>query len=411
MPKKPMEDLNQFETIKCPLCSCDEYETVYQCFQETGYTLGRIQTSFVVCNDCGFMYQNPRPKVELLIKHYAENIEASGSVYHDQNPDASHDKRQKARQVFYERFFNERNEGSLLEVGCSTGEFLLTLRLNNWRLTGLEASENAANQARANGVSVICGFLEEIKLPEESFDAVCCFGVLEHLHDINNTLQIMTRILKQGGYLCVEVPDSMKPAPQVSEFFSFEHLSHFTKDTLILFLKGYGYSHFIFDDAVSDARLRMCAWKTGKAMPLNESGIGAIDKSAVYDARKELIARVKEYKAGKDAFEKDIRGRLSSHILRWKSQGKKVAIYGAGVHTRYLMNLFDMSENISAILDSDPRKHGKKFLRWTVSDESLLEGGQVDAVIISSKPFENEIYKRIEKYATGTGLEIVRCYA
>ncbi len=139
MSKEPWK-CREFETIKCPVCACIEYETVYQCHQETGYTLGRIQTSFVVCKDCGFLFQNPRPRLELLMRHYEENIEASGSVYHDPGPDASHDTRQKARRVFYKKYFNEINNGALLEVSCSNRQFLLALGSNGWKLTGLEAS-------------------------------------------------------------------------------------------------------------------------------------------------------------------------------------------------------------------------------------------------------------------------------
>ena len=73
-----------------------------------------------------------------------------------------------------------------------------------------------------------------------------------------------------------------------------------------------------------------------------------------------LISQIDKYKNGKDVLERNILDRLSSHVLRWKEQGKRVAIYGAGLHTKYLLNLFDLSETVTAILDSDPEKHGKK---------------------------------------------------
>jgi len=357
------------------------------------------------------MYQNPRPKVELLTRHYTENEEASGSIYHDVSPDSSHNKKQNARIAFYKKYFGEINKGSLLEIGCSTGGFLLNLDLGGWDLVGLEPSIKATSQARANGLEVICASLEQSDLPGKSYDAICCFSALEHFHDINIALDTMTRLLKPGGGLCVEVPDTMKPTPQIAEFFTFEHMSHFTKDTLALFLKGYGFDDIVFDDTVSDARLRIFTRKDGAVKPLCKAGIAAIDKNIMGVARQKLISEINKYTKGKRDIEKHIKERLASVILRWNRQGKKVAIYGAGAHTRYLLNLFDLSENVNAILDSDPKKHGKHFLRWTIFDESLLGSGQIDAVIISSKAFEDEIYERISKYSITQGVEIVRCYA
>lgn len=399
----------EFETIECPVCGHAEYETVYQSYQETGFTLGRILANFVVCMNCWFMYQNPRPRFDTLDKHYSESEQASGSVYHDARKDSCHAEKQRSRLAFYKKYFDEINNGSLLEVGCSTGDFLFSLDLPGWNLTGLEPSLKAVSQAKAYGLDVICASLENSNLADESYDVISCFSVLEHLHDINSAMHIMTRKLKKNGILCLEVPDTLKPVPQISEFFTFEHMSHFTSATLTCFLKRYGYSDIEFDSAVKDSRLRICARKTGDIT--SRSNINDLCKNDVLSADgKILITKIQKYKNEKNKIENVIKNRLATHVSRWKEQKKKVAIYGAGLHTRYLMNLFDLTENIIAIIDSDPDKNGKSYLRWTISDETLLASGEVDAVIISSKAFEDEIYSRIEKYSKENDIEIVRCY-
>ena len=277
-------------------------------------------------------------------------------------------------------------------------------------LIGLEASEEAIKQPASNNIKIIPGFLEDLDLPKSSYDVVCCFGVLEHLHDINNTLSIMTDILKPGGFICIEVPDTMKPEPQVSEFFTFEHMSHFTAETLIMFLKGYGYSEFVIDDTVTDARLRLIATKTGEMKPVYKYGLSDEEKKSVTKYRQKFITVVDEYKLTKKIFENKLSDRVLSTIRKWSQNKKNIAIYGAGVHTRYLMSLFDISDSVTAILDSDPKKHGKKYLRWNILDEHILETGKIDAVIISSKAYENEIYKKLQKYSKKYDIEIVRCY-
>jgi hypothetical protein len=260
-------------------------------------------------------------------------------------------------------------------------------------------------------MNVICGFLEDVDLSQQTFDVVCIFGVLEHLHDINETLGIITRVLKSGGRLCIEVPDTKKPEAQVSEFFSFEHMSHFTLETLMIFLKGYGYSNCLIDDQVTDARLRIIAQKTSVSSSFLKERIDPKDRVKLIDTRNKLILKVNSYKETKKEIEKDIRERLTSKIIQWKKQRKRIAIYGAGIHTRYLLNLFELSENVTAIIDTDPQKKGNKFLRWMISDESLLEEGVIDVVIISSKRFEDEIYQQIAKYTINPGIEIHCCYS
>jgi SAM-dependent methyltransferase len=410
-----MDELNvrnkdQFEIIDCPVCDSTDYKTVYKCQQETGYTLGKIKTSFVICDVCGFMYQNPRPKLELLLKHYSESEEASGSVYHDVKEGSSHHDKQKSRSTYFLKYFDKITNGSLLEVGCSTGDFLVSLGLTQWNLVGLEPSVKAANQAKDNGLNVICSSLEDSNLKGETFDAVCCFSVLEHMHDINAAISNMTNALKIGGILCLEVPDTMKPVPQLAEFFTFEHMSHFTKEVLSFFLAGYGYSDFKYDDTGNDARLRVAA-KKSRNSPQDKTKNLYNYKKSLESARNLLFAKVDNYKEVKNKLERNILERLSSYVQNWKNENKQIAIYGAGVHTRYLLNLFDISDNVTSIIDSDPQKHGKRFLRWTIYDESLLASGKIDAVIISSKAFEDEIYNRIECYAHDSDLEIVRCYS
>jgi len=399
---------NMYESLICPLCSHLKYDEVYQCYQETGYALGRIKTSFVVCTDCGFMFQNPRPRYDLLMNHYEKSENASGAVYHDVSDGSSHSIKQSDRRSFCEKYVEKLKGGFLLEIGCSTGDFLQMLNYKNVHATGLEPSLKAVEIARKNGLDVICESLENNSFPSKSFDVICSFSVLEHLYDISGAIQNMTQMLKDRGSLILEVPDTMKPAVQLAEFFTFEHMSHFTKHTLMYFLTIHGYGEFDFDDTVQDSRLRVHARKSGCYNWSQVSSITENYKSEHQYNRKLLMKKINSYKDQKIAIENELRKRISTHVLRLREQNKKIAIYGAGLHTRYLMNLFDLSTEVTMILDSDPNKFNKKFMRWNVYGASVLLDGEIDAVIISSKAFENEIFSSIEKYQDTLGIEIIK---
>lgn len=97
-------------------------------------------------------------------------------------------------------------------------------------------------------------------------------------------------------------------------------------------------------------------------------------------------------------------------IAEWKKNSSRVAIYGAGIHTRFLLSLIDFNDSITCILDGDPKKIGTRFLSWEVHGPEMIKEMGLDAIVISSKHYQEEIYDTIVHYEDMLGLEIVKCY-
>src|SRR5439155_10222074 len=98
--------------------------------------------------------------------------------------------------------------GTLLYVGCGTGEFGAVAARRGWRVQGVELMPEAAEQARAvHGLDVQVASLEDADLPERAYDAVSALHVLEHLPDVAGFLREMARRARPGGHLLVEVPN------------------------------------------------------------------------------------------------------------------------------------------------------------------------------------------------------------
>jgi SAM-dependent methyltransferase len=105
-----------------------------------------------------------------------------------------------------DRFEAWRGEARLLEVGCATGLLLARARDRGWRTTGVELSPEAAGRARARGLDVRVGTLEEATFPADSFDVVYLGDVLEHVPDCRATLAEVTRVLAPGGHAVIRGP-------------------------------------------------------------------------------------------------------------------------------------------------------------------------------------------------------------
>ncbi|MBT9168834.1 MAG: Malonyl-(acyl-carrier protein) O-methyltransferase [Syntrophomonadaceae bacterium] len=104
-------------------------------------------------------------------------------------------------------WLNDSRPGKLLDVGCGNGQFLATMRELGWEVTGVEPDGQAAKVARERGLNVYEGVLEEITLPDDTFDAITMSHVVEHLPDPIGTFGECKRILKKGGRLVVTVPN------------------------------------------------------------------------------------------------------------------------------------------------------------------------------------------------------------
>jgi SAM-dependent methyltransferase len=123
-----------------------------------------------------------------------------------------------ARRVTCRRLLDRVDVGAplrILDVGCGPGLLLDEARSRGWAAHGVELSTWAVGQARARGVDVFNGTLEEAAYPDAHFDGVFMVDVLEHLTDPVRTLAEVTRVLRPGGNLCLVTPDADSAAARV----------------------------------------------------------------------------------------------------------------------------------------------------------------------------------------------------
>ena len=98
--------------------------------------------------------------------------------------------------------------GTLLDVGCGNGRFLSTMRALGWKVQGVELSENGVQVCRAAQLPVHHGELASAAFPDASFDVITVRHVIEHVPQPHPFMSELARILKPGGLLLVETPNS-----------------------------------------------------------------------------------------------------------------------------------------------------------------------------------------------------------
>ncbi len=241
------------EHVRCNLCGADDAVTRYPCtvkqgesgdwraFRCTHSGYGRHHT-IVQCQQCGLVYTDPRPDGQDIVETY-QAVEDPLYIEEREGRVLTFEHHLKP----LERLAGPPNGRSLLDVGCYIGIFVEIAACHGWDAWGVEPSRWAVEQAQARGLHVVQGMLETADLPEEYFDVVTMWDVIEHLPDPAGSLREIARILKPNGLLVVATPqlDSID-AKLFSRFWiGYElprHLTMFSRDTLskMTELAGFG---------------------------------------------------------------------------------------------------------------------------------------------------------------------------
>ncbi len=222
------------EEVDCPLCK--ESKTV-PLHQEGSFRMVR-------CPWCKFIYLNPRPTTESLHQFYQQYLPDEETSIQSWG--------KMMKPVFHratDLFRQYRRNGRLLDVGTGFGFFMNEMKKNGWEVTGVEISEKAIEYARAVlGLTVHPGPLEKANFPNQHFDVVTAFYVIEHLPDPMTFLKECHRILKSGGVLLLRYPHTT-PIKNLLHLFGISnrlydlpaHLSDFSPEMIQRCLESVGF--------------------------------------------------------------------------------------------------------------------------------------------------------------------------
>ncbi len=231
----------QYERLEhCPVCNKDEFKN-FMVVPDNAVS----KESFVIvaCENCGFKFTNPRPDEVIIEKYYASeeyishtNI-SKGLTNKAYQMVRSYTLKQKVAML--NRFVP--TKGKLLDYGCGTGHFLTAAKKNGWEIAGFEPSKTARELAAKNTNEKIASDSLQI-FQEGSFNAITLWHVLEHIHQLNETIKTLISLLQPKGYILIAVPnaDSLDAAKYKENWAAYDvprHLYHFNQATMKRFLK------------------------------------------------------------------------------------------------------------------------------------------------------------------------------
>jgi len=135
-----------------------------------------------------------------------------------------------------------KKESSLVDIGCGEGLFLQEAKNYVSAAYGVEPTKSYAAYAKEKmNLDVLQGTLESLEYPDNSFDTVTMFHVLEHLSSPSQALTKIYSWLKKTGHIVIEVPNIESPTAQYKglnwELIYPEHRFYFSPSSLQQLLK------------------------------------------------------------------------------------------------------------------------------------------------------------------------------
>lgn len=386
----------------CPSCGSQSIDVFYECAQipvhscmmlddaASALAFPKRDLALGFCAACGFV---SNVLFDSSVQHYSAGYEE-----------------QQAFSPRFRRFQTDLIAGlidrygvrdkDVVEIGCGKGDFLIELcEAGGNRGVGIDPTSDPARMGGRGEGRV--RFIAELYGPQHAeapCDLLCCRHTLEHIHPVGDFLKHVRRVIgEQETLVFFEVPDVQRVLDEGAFWdIYYEHCSYFSCGSLARLFRASGFEvvelGLDFDDQYVMLIARPARQATRATFPIE----GDLER---------LTRSVERFRTG-------VRDRIQgfrSQVADRKSAGQRLAIWGSGSKCVSFLSTVGISEQIDAVIDINPFRHGK-FLagsgKMVSSPESLLRQ-PVDAILVMNPIYCGEIGAQLTEM--GVSAELIAC--
>jgi 2-polyprenyl-3-methyl-5-hydroxy-6-metoxy-1,4-benzoquinol methylase len=237
--------------VVCPVCSKIKNYPIHQ--------LEKAQNGCLLrCQICDLIFFAPQPTSEQLQEFYgsAEYRQSyTNSPMGDFNFSQNRYSELQTLLIKYAKksnqVFQNQPPKQWLDVGCGTGGLLQIAALNDWVVTGTEMTVTAAQEANSKlGSRVWVGDISTLEMPENTYDLITSYHVIEHLLEPVQMLRRLYTLSKSGGIVFIETPNIGSLGARIrgskwSQIKPPEHIAYFQPASLKYALRQAGFKKFV----------------------------------------------------------------------------------------------------------------------------------------------------------------------
>jgi len=214
--------------MKCAICKIDTFKNL---FKFSDYLSGDI-FYLEKCSNCGVVRTKDIESVDQLAHYYPEDYFGARKSYVD-----AFINNIRVKKITTLSNFSNIHSKKILDIGCGTGDFLLSMKRKGWEIYGTEISQSRIEELQKKDIPVCDESKNECNYEENFFNIITAWHVLEHVIDPKNLLVKMHSFLKDDGKIIIEVPNFGSWQARSTRSFWFHidaprHIYHFTREGL-----------------------------------------------------------------------------------------------------------------------------------------------------------------------------------
>jgi len=299
----------------------------------------------------------------------------------------------------------------VIEIASNDGYLLQYYKAAGVEVLGIEPAQNIAEVARdEKGIPTLTEFFgqalaDHLAADGTLADVIHGHNVMAHVPDINGFVGGLKTILKPGGVIVIEAPYLKNLLDEVEfDTIYHEHIFYFSLTALDQVFARHGLT--IFDVVlvpIHGGSLRIFAAHSA-AEPRRQSVLDLLAEEATWGV---------STPAGYEAFAQRVshlKQTLVAALSDLKSQGKRIAVYGASAKGSTLLNTFGIThDQIDFVVDRSTVKQGlyTPGTHLFIRPPSALLDEQPDAVLLLTWNFAEEILAQQAEYIRRGGKFII----
>ena len=349
--------------------------------------------SFIAkCTNCGMLYMNTEATQENILDYYKYG--ATAPKYYDMFGQEDTDDYYRHLSKLIEPYIDK--QSSILDIAGAWGEFASYMKALGYEdITDLDPAEKCISYAKEHGIKTLMTDSTDMRdIREKSFDLVILNHSLEHIIDVENTMLNIGRVLKDEGYLFIEVPDVEGYADEEAapfNFLTYEHVLHMSMNDIDNLAGIYGYE--IIDSGkyykkVSNYPSVYAVMRKGGKRDITYSEISEMS----------MLRYLEQSKKSLEEFLEPLR-----------QSGEELILWGIGASTAILIESF-RGCNVKELIDRNPDRQGLKF---SINDKPYVVKDPKDAsegtIVILSIPYHDSIERQIRQMGYDNKIIALKC--
>lgn len=217
--------------------------------------------SILECSECLLQFLEPIPVQKSLTEIYSDYYKAWDYV-------GSGNEVSRMKKVTFQKYLKQITSyipsGTLLDVGCATGELMLAAQEFGFDVYGVEISPYGIRKCKKmfGENKIVATNLKADDFPREFFDLITLSDVIEHITEPVLFVDLLWSLLKADGFLMIATPDTSSWIRKIMgkrwHHYKEEHIYYYNHSNIVKLLSTH-FNIIILNNAHKTLTIDYCS--------------------------------------------------------------------------------------------------------------------------------------------------------